>query len=70
MRGPTQLLHRGVERKETLFQELLHHLIVLRLDLRHHVTGDQTHSVPDFCPVEAVCVFIPKDLMGWPATGF
>lgn len=62
-RGPTQLLHWGVEWKEALFQELVHHLVVLCLNLRDHVTRDQTHSVPDLCPVEAVCVFIPKDLV-------
>lgn len=64
MRGPTQLLHRGVKWKETLLQELVHHVVVLCLNLRDHVARNETHSVPDFRPVEAVCVFIPKDLMG------
>lgn len=58
----TQLLHRSVKWEEALFKELVHHFIIFCLDLRDHVTGDQTHSVSDLCPVEAICVFVPKHL--------
>lgn len=58
----TYLLHRSVEWQDALFEELLHHFIILCLDFRDHVTRNQTYSVSDLCLIEAICVFIAKDL--------
>lgn len=51
-----------VEWKKALFEQLVHHFIIIRLDLGDHVTGDEAPAATDFCPVESICVLLSKHL--------
>lgn len=60
---PTDLLHAGRRRgQEALQQQLLPRLLVVHLDLRHHVAGDVAQASAALPPVEPVRVFVPVDL--------
>lgn len=58
----TDSVHRGAERQEALFDKLVQGLVVVSLDLWHHITGDQTHSAPQISSVEAIGVFVTVNL--------
>lgn len=59
---PTYLLHVCVGRQEALLQECLSGLLILHLNLRHHVTRYVTMTTVQFTAVEPVRVFISVDL--------
>lgn len=60
--SPTYLLHGGRCGQEALPQQLLPGLLVLHLDLRHHVTGHVAQVTVALSSVEPVCVFISVNL--------
>lgn len=62
--GPslTYFLHGCVKREEALSKKLVHHLLIVCLDLRHHVTRDEAKAGTSFPTVEPICVFITIDL--------
>lgn len=39
-------------------QQLVHHLLIIRMDLRDHVTGNEAEPGAGLPTVEAVCVFV------------
>lgn len=57
----TYFLHRGAEREEALSEQLLHHLVI-GLDLRDHVTGDEAEPGTGLPAVEAVHIFVTVNL--------
>lgn len=58
----THLLHGRVEREEALSEELLHHLLVVGVDLGDHVAGDEAGAGTGLTAVEAVGVLVSVDL--------
>ena len=61
-RSLTYFLHRRVQRKEPLPQKLVHHILVVSLDLRDHVAGNKAEPGTGLPPVKAVGVFVPIHL--------
>lgn len=59
----TDSVHRGAERQEALFQQLVQGLLILGADLRHHVAGDETRPAPQVPFIEAVRVFVAVHLV-------
>lgn len=45
-----------------IFEELLHHALVLDLHLGHHVAGHVTGPLAALAPVETISVFVANDL--------
>lgn len=43
-------------------QQLVHHLLIIRVDLRDHVTGNETKPGAGLPAVKAICVFVSIDL--------
>lgn len=39
-------------------QQLIHHLLIIRMDLRDHVTGNEAEPGTGLPTVEAICVFV------------
>lgn len=39
-------------------QQLVHHLLIIRMDLRDHVTGNEAEPGTGLPTVEAICVFV------------
>lgn len=58
----TYFIHGGVEREEALFEQLVHGLLVLCLDLRHHVAGNKPRPAADLPTVKPVRVLIAVHL--------
>lgn len=58
----TYLLHGGGRGQEALLQQLLPGLLVLHLDLRHHVARHEAQAAAGLSPVEAVWVFVSVNL--------
>lgn len=58
----TYFLNGRVERKKPLFEQLVHHFIIIRLDLGDHVTGDEPPAATDLCSIESICVLLSKHL--------
>lgn len=60
----TDFLNWGVQRKETLLQQLLHHLLIVCLYLRDHVAWDKANSCAGFPTVEPISILVPINLRG------
>lgn len=58
----TDFLHGSGRGQESLLQQLLPGLLVLHLDLRHHVTRHKAHVAGRLPAVEAVWVLISINL--------
>lgn len=65
----TYFLHRRVEREEALSEKLVYHLLVVSLDLRDHVTGDEADAGTGLPTVEAICIFVTVNLEPWKEVG-
>lgn len=61
----TYFLHRCVQREEALSEELLHHLFIVCLDFRHHVTRNKAKPSAGFPAVESISIFITVNLEPW-----
>lgn len=59
----TYFLNWSVQGKETLFKELIHHLFIICLYLRDHVTGDKANSCTGFSTVKPISIFVPINLI-------
>lgn len=54
----TYFLHGCVQREEALSQQLVHHLLIICMDLGDHVTGNEAEPGTGLPTVEAICVFV------------
>ena len=58
----TDLLHGRVEREEALSEELLHHLLIIGVDLGDHVAGNEADPGTGLTTGEAISVLVTIDL--------
>ena len=61
----TYFLHRCVQREEALSEKLVHHLFIICLDFRDHVTGNKAKPGTGFPAVESISVFVTIHLESW-----
>lgn len=61
--SPTDFVHGGGCGQEALLQELLPRLLVLHLDLRHHVARHKAQAAAALASVKPIWIFISVDLV-------
>lgn len=61
----TYFLHRCIQREKALSEKLIHHLLVICLYFRDHVTRNKAKPGTGFSTVESISVFITINLESW-----